>query len=303
VSTGYRLAEGTPQQQVERTGGHAPPKHRRWWSKPPVGFRTPRWDRRELCVRGVRCTGNRPRAKQDGRIVGAASIVVTESGPSQRMFPPRFAHRRTRRVQPVSTGETLRSRLLPRVGNDETMNYDVKAFYPVSLAAVDIAIGTGFLHVRGPSPIGLLMSLLGVIVVCHALYSTAKQVDSAVHRTASESEETVPSRPDEASVKPFARPVFRDDAACGGPVPSRCRSQREASRRRCRRPHSPRPRPPALECGEYASVSARSGVRRYCRCVRLRSRLGPGSGFRVSHDTTRSAGAARLRTDRGIASW
>lgn len=178
------------------------------------------------------------------------------------IFPPRFAYPGKRYAQSVSTGETLRSRLLPRVGNDETMNYGVKAFYPASLAAVDIAIGTGFLHVRGPSPIGLLMSLLGVIIVCHALYSAARQADSAVHRTASESEETVPSRPDEASVKTFARPVFQDDAACGVPVPSRCHPQREASRRRCRRPHSPRPRPPALECGEYVSVSARSGIRR-----------------------------------------
>lgn len=91
-------------------------------------------------------------------------------------------------MQPVSVGETLLRHLGSRIANREMMSYAVQALYPGLLATADVAVGAGFLYLRGLSPVGLLMTLLGVVVICHALYNVASQAELAVHRVASGSE-------------------------------------------------------------------------------------------------------------------
>lgn len=93
-----------------------------------------------------------------------------------------------RYVQAVSAGETLARYLLSYVVVYMVMSYTVQALYPATLATIDVVIGSGFLYLRGLSPVGLLMTVLGVIVVCQVLYTMASQVDSAVHQVVGRSE-------------------------------------------------------------------------------------------------------------------
>jgi hypothetical protein len=64
------------------------------------------------------------------------------------------------------------------------MSDAVDALYPTVLATIDVVIGAGFLYVRGLSPVGLFMTVLGAVVVCHVIYDAVNRVDATVTRVA-----------------------------------------------------------------------------------------------------------------------
>ena len=70
------------------------------------------------------------------------------------------------------------------------MSHAVQALYPALLATIDVVIGAGFLYVRGLSPVGLFMTALGAVVVCHVVYDAVNRVDTTV-RAAGGSRERV----------------------------------------------------------------------------------------------------------------
>lgn len=61
------------------------------------------------------------------------------------------------------------------------MNHALHAIYPVLLGAVDLAIGAGFLYLQGLSLLGLLMTGIGAVMICHVAYDAAHRTNSAFH--------------------------------------------------------------------------------------------------------------------------
>ena len=61
------------------------------------------------------------------------------------------------------------------------LSHILQTLYPALLAAVNFAIGGGFLYLRGVSLVGVLMSVLGFAVICHIAYEAIGRSDAVLH--------------------------------------------------------------------------------------------------------------------------